>query len=238
MCHSDVFVTSLEKLRSTPLTLGHEGIGRVEAVGRGGQRVVRRGDRAGMTFLGTDLRHVRALPSGRERFAPSRRTSAIRCDGALAEYAVAPAAALVRVPADLRGQTAGALLLRRMDGVWRAAGGGPGTRPDAWRCSGSAGWDIWRCRSARHAGLAGRGRGHLRGEAGAWRGSGGGVAAAADIAGPTLQKEMGRGGRGDRADTLARRHPAGVQIAQAARDAGAGRDFGEPVRTAAGRHGR
>ena len=34
LCHSDLFVAGLEKLPLAPLTLGHEGIGRVEAVGR------------------------------------------------------------------------------------------------------------------------------------------------------------------------------------------------------------
>ena len=33
ICHSDLFVSGLAKLPRTPLTLGHEGIGRVEEVG-------------------------------------------------------------------------------------------------------------------------------------------------------------------------------------------------------------
>ena len=33
ICHSDLFVASLEKLPVAPLTLGHEGVGRVVAVG-------------------------------------------------------------------------------------------------------------------------------------------------------------------------------------------------------------
>jgi len=33
VCHSDLFVSGLAKLARTPLTLGHEGIGRIEAVG-------------------------------------------------------------------------------------------------------------------------------------------------------------------------------------------------------------
>src|ERR1051325_7068922 len=35
ICHSDVYVGTLEKLPLTPVTIGHEGIGRVEAVGEG-----------------------------------------------------------------------------------------------------------------------------------------------------------------------------------------------------------
>ena len=50
VCHSDLFVASLEKLAVAPLTLGHEGIGRIAALGAGvtGWSV---GDRVGMTFL-------------------------------------------------------------------------------------------------------------------------------------------------------------------------------------------
>ena len=35
LCHSDVFVATIEKLPLAPVTLGHEGIGRVEKVGDG-----------------------------------------------------------------------------------------------------------------------------------------------------------------------------------------------------------
>src|SRR5438045_8831369 len=49
LCHSDIFVSGLEKLPITPLILGHEGIGRVEAVGAGVLGWAR-GDRAGITF--------------------------------------------------------------------------------------------------------------------------------------------------------------------------------------------
>src|SRR5438445_11148939 len=50
LCHSDIFVSGLEKLPMTPLILGHEGIGRVEAIGA---RVTgwTRGDRGGIDFL-------------------------------------------------------------------------------------------------------------------------------------------------------------------------------------------
>src|SRR5437899_11792198 len=66
ICHSDVFVTTLEKLPLAPVTLGHEGIGRVEAVGVGVTGWAR-GDRAGMTFLGTTCGVCAGCRSGRER---------------------------------------------------------------------------------------------------------------------------------------------------------------------------
>src|SRR5438067_1655715 len=50
ICHSDLFVAGLERLPLLPLTLGHEGIGRVESVGPG-VTTVGEGDRVGITFL-------------------------------------------------------------------------------------------------------------------------------------------------------------------------------------------
>src|SRR6185436_323163 len=50
ICHSDLFVAGLERLPLLPLTLGHEGIGRVESVGPGVTGVAA-GDRVGITFL-------------------------------------------------------------------------------------------------------------------------------------------------------------------------------------------
>src|SRR5437867_11331610 len=50
ICHSDLFVAGLERLPLLPLTLGHEGVGRVEAVGPGVTNTTA-GDRVGVTFL-------------------------------------------------------------------------------------------------------------------------------------------------------------------------------------------
>jgi propanol-preferring alcohol dehydrogenase len=97
ICHSDLFVTSLEKLPTAPLTLGHEGIGRIEAVGTGveGWKV---GDRAGVTVLGTTCGSCEFCRSGARQYCPKQTNFGYTLQGALAEYAVAPAAALVRVP--------------------------------------------------------------------------------------------------------------------------------------------
>jgi propanol-preferring alcohol dehydrogenase len=97
VCHSDLFVTSLEKLARTPLTLGHEGIGRVEAVGEDvqGWSV---GERAGITFLGTTCGSCEFCRSGRERYCARQTNFGHTLDGALAEYAVAPAGTLVKAP--------------------------------------------------------------------------------------------------------------------------------------------
>jgi alcohol dehydrogenase, propanol-preferring len=97
LCHSDLYVASLEKLPRAPVTLGHEGIGRVEAVGAD-VRGWSPGDRAGMTFLATTCGTCELCRSGRERFCAKQTNFGYSLDGALAAYAVAPAAGLVRVP--------------------------------------------------------------------------------------------------------------------------------------------
>src|SRR5579862_1789853 len=91
LCHSDVYVASLEKLAATPLTLGHEGIGRIAGVGEsaGGWQT---GDRVGITFLASTCGECEWCRSGRERFCPRQTNSGYTRDGAMAEYALAPAA--------------------------------------------------------------------------------------------------------------------------------------------------
>lgn len=100
ICHSDLFVASLEKLSLAPVTLGHEGIGRVEAVGPGadGWAV---GDRVGLTFLATTCGVCELCRSGQERFCAKQTNFGFNLHGALAEYALAPTAALVRAPGDI-----------------------------------------------------------------------------------------------------------------------------------------
>jgi propanol-preferring alcohol dehydrogenase len=97
LCHSDLFVAGLEKLPLAPLTLGHEGIGRVVAVGPGVAGWAP-GDRAGITFLGTTCGACEWCAAGRERFCPKQTNFGYTLQGALGDYALAPASALVRVP--------------------------------------------------------------------------------------------------------------------------------------------
>ena len=97
LCHSDLFVAGLEKLPLSPLALGHEGIGRIEAVGPGAGDWSP-GDRAGITFLGTTCGACEFCSSGNERFCPKQTNFGYTLQGALGEYAIAPARALIRVP--------------------------------------------------------------------------------------------------------------------------------------------
>jgi propanol-preferring alcohol dehydrogenase len=100
ICHSDLYVASLEKLPLAPVTLGHEGIGRIEALGEGVTQWAT-GDRVGMTFMGTTCGVCEWCCSGRERFCPKQTNFGYSLNGALSAYAVVPAAALIRVPVDL-----------------------------------------------------------------------------------------------------------------------------------------
>jgi propanol-preferring alcohol dehydrogenase len=97
VCHSDLFVSGLSKLPRTPLTLGHEGIGRIEAVGEACTNL-HLGDRVGITFLGSTCGECSYCKSGRERFCPKQKNTGYTLDGALAGYALADAAQVIRVP--------------------------------------------------------------------------------------------------------------------------------------------
>jgi len=99
LCHSDLFVAGLEKLPLAPLTLG-QGIGRVAGAGPGVAGWAA-GDRAGITFLGTTCGTCEWCTAGRERFCPKQTNFGYTLQGALGNYALAPASALVRVPAHL-----------------------------------------------------------------------------------------------------------------------------------------
>src|SRR5262249_30803961 len=86
-----------EKLPLAPVTLGHEGIGRVEAVGVA-VTDWKPGDRAGMTFLATTCGACELCANGSRRFCAKQTNFGYSLHGAMAEYAVAPASTLVRVP--------------------------------------------------------------------------------------------------------------------------------------------
>src|SRR5579885_1521260 len=108
LCHSDLFVSGLEKLPLAPLILGHEGIGRIAALGPGvggwpaGQRV-------GLTFLASTCGNCEWCRSGRERFCARQLNFGYSMHGALAGYAVAPVEHLVRVSEALPAEAAAPL---------------------------------------------------------------------------------------------------------------------------------
>jgi propanol-preferring alcohol dehydrogenase len=100
ICHSDLFVAGLEKLPLVPLTLGHEGIGRVESVGPGVANVAP-GDRVGVTFLAATCGECELCRTGRERYCAKQINSGFTAHGALATRAVVKAQLLARIPETL-----------------------------------------------------------------------------------------------------------------------------------------
>jgi alcohol dehydrogenase, propanol-preferring len=100
ICHSDLFVAGLEKLPLVPLTLGHEGIGRVEAVGAGVTNVAP-GDRVGITFLAATCGECELCRTGRERYCAKQINSGYTAHGALATRAVVKTQLLAKIPESL-----------------------------------------------------------------------------------------------------------------------------------------
>jgi propanol-preferring alcohol dehydrogenase len=73
-----------------PLVLGHEIVGRVDALGPGADRF-RPGDRVGIPWLGWTCGVCRACTSGRENLCPRARFTGYHRDGGYAEAAIADA---------------------------------------------------------------------------------------------------------------------------------------------------
>lgn len=88
ICHSDLFVAGLEKLPLAPLTLGHEGIG----------RVVTTGERVGITFLADTCGSCEPCRHGVERYCSRQVNSGFTAHGALAEFAIVRERQAVRIP--------------------------------------------------------------------------------------------------------------------------------------------
>lgn len=99
VCHSDVHVWNGEMVPATapdPFVLGHEGVGRVAAIGDSveGWRV---GDRAGAAWLHDTCGQCKECVSGCESFCQNQRAHGFNVPGTFAEYVVAKAAFAVRL---------------------------------------------------------------------------------------------------------------------------------------------
>ncbi|MFN0170248.1 MAG: alcohol dehydrogenase catalytic domain-containing protein [Bryobacteraceae bacterium] len=108
VCHSDLFVAGLEKLPLTPLTLGHEGIGRVTAVGENVTEV-QPGDRVGVTFLTSTCGHCELCRAGLDRYCARQKNAGYTVDGVMASAAVVAVQHLAKVPEELAAAEAAPL---------------------------------------------------------------------------------------------------------------------------------
>jgi len=83
-----------------PLVLGHEGIGIVEELGPGVEQL-RVGDRVGIGFLYRSCGECSSCRAGHENYCAKRLETGYTAHGALAEYALAAAAFVARIPDNL-----------------------------------------------------------------------------------------------------------------------------------------
>ncbi|HTQ56365.1 MAG TPA: zinc-dependent alcohol dehydrogenase [Bryobacteraceae bacterium] len=189
LCHSDLFVSQLEKLPLLPLTLGHEGIGRIVALGAGVEGWVA-GDRAGITFLASTCGACELCASGNERFCPRQLNFGYTVHGALSVYAVVPAPMLVRVSDRLSAAAAAPLCCAGWTafGALREAGLRPGQSVALW---GMGGLGHLAIQYARHLGLRVAAADVSESKLEMARALGADLALPADTAGRTLQKQWG-----------------------------------------------
>jgi len=207
VCHSDLFVAGLEKLPLAPITLGHEGIGTVEALGEGVADWAP-GERAGMTFLGTTCGTCEWCRAGRERFCPKQMNFGYTLHGALTEFAIVPASSLVRVPAGLAAVEAAPLCCAGWTayGALREAGLEPGQSVALF---GFGGLGHLALQIARHRGMRVAAVDVSEQKLEQARASGAEMTARAEEAGRRLQKECG----GVHAAIVLTASPAAVQQA-------------------------
>jgi propanol-preferring alcohol dehydrogenase len=97
VCHSDLFVAGLEKLKLAPVTLGHEGIGRVAAAGPGVSNV-HVGDRVGITFLGATCGSCDLCRRGRSRYCGQQANFGYTMHGAMSTAVTVKAQHLAKIP--------------------------------------------------------------------------------------------------------------------------------------------
>src|SRR6185503_15391701 len=123
VCHSDLMIAGLEQLPLAPLVMGHEGIGRVRAIGDGisGLAV---GDRVGVTFLASTCGRCELCAAGEERFCARQLAHGYTRHGAMGGLVNVAAAELARVPPDLPAVAAAPLCCAG----WTALGAVRGAR--------------------------------------------------------------------------------------------------------------
>jgi propanol-preferring alcohol dehydrogenase len=111
VCHTDVHAADGDwPVRpSLPFTPGHEGIGRVVAIGKGA-RQIKEGDMVGVPWLFDACGLCDYCLTGRETMCESARYGGYSANGGFAEYCVAPAAYVARIPDGLDAVAAGPII--------------------------------------------------------------------------------------------------------------------------------
>jgi propanol-preferring alcohol dehydrogenase len=140
VCHSDVHIRSgsvTSSVMPPGLILGHEGVGRVIACGEGVDPALE--DRmVGMPWIHDTCQICRECLSGHESFCQFQRANGFSVHGAYAEYMLAEAAFVARIPEDLDPIAVAPLMcagLTAYGGVRRARLS-PGSRVAIFGCGG------------------------------------------------------------------------------------------------------
>jgi alcohol dehydrogenase len=144
ICHSDsLFVDDQWPGVQFPVTPGHEIAGRVDALGAG-VGDWRLGDRVAIGWSGGYCGQCRPCRRGEFVHCEVRMVTGVSFPGGYADYVVAPATALARIPDELTAVDAAPLAcagLTMFNSLRRTDAG-----PAIWsRSSGSAGWGISGC---------------------------------------------------------------------------------------------
>jgi len=111
VCHTDLHAADGDwPVKPTlPFIPGHEGAGVVAAAGAGVRRL-KEGDRVGIAWLHSACGHCEFCLSGWETLCPEQKNSGYSVDGTFAEYALADAAFVGRIPNGLTFRDAAPIL--------------------------------------------------------------------------------------------------------------------------------
>ena len=111
ICHTDIHVADGQAFPSgapEPLTLGHEGIGRV--VERGEGTTVPLGTRLGAPWLHDSCEHCRSCLTGWESYCPTQRAHGYTVNGSFAEYVIVQERYAATIPEGLESLPAAPLM--------------------------------------------------------------------------------------------------------------------------------
>ncbi|MEO3946034.1 alcohol dehydrogenase AdhP [Gorillibacterium sp. CAU 1737] len=102
VCHTDLHAANGDwpVKPKLPLIPGHEGVGTVEELGEGVTHL-RKGDRVGIPWLYSACGHCEFCLSGRETLCPDQQNAGYSVDGSYAEYCLAAADYVVKIPENL-----------------------------------------------------------------------------------------------------------------------------------------
>jgi propanol-preferring alcohol dehydrogenase len=111
VCHTDIHAASGDwPVKPTlPFIPGHEGIGRVAAVGAG-VTIVKEGDRVGVPWLHSACGHCEYCLAAWETVCPSETFTGYSSNGAFAEYLLADPNYVAHIPAGLSAQEAAPII--------------------------------------------------------------------------------------------------------------------------------